>query len=345
VQTFLDGKPRHGINDLDVALNLKCFEEVGKLRLAQAQQRNMVPHRTGETRVRLDDGSGVNFVAIERMRNRVERYSEQLSLMCNIEGAAMLRRAASERIQPIYRTHAPPDESRLEHLEQTIAAVAKAYNLGDGWVWDRSTQSLGEFIRRLPGDADKEYLREALQHQAILVNVRSMFTAEPGPHFGIGADVYARFSAPMREIVGIYVHKELWELLDGVAPTTDESLRDSVIDAANTSRQLQRDLTHQANRLVLDQIFEPELQRPIEKRPIRRGVVLGFRGAKVYIRLLDPPIEVKVYAEQIDDDMEADAAGSCLLHGGECVCRLGEMVTVRLRGRDDKLSRWLLELV
>jgi ribonuclease R len=232
VQDFLDGRPGHAISEPEVIENLRRFEEVGQLRLAHAHERNMVPYRTAETRVHLADGSGMAFVAIERMRNRVERYGEQLSLMCNIEGAALLRRAANENTQPIYRTHAPPDERRLDELEARIAGVVQAYGLSDAWMWDRSTHTLGEYIRRLPGDADREHLRQALQHQAIMVNVRSTFTAEPGPHFGLGADAYARFSAPMREIVGVFVHKELWDLLDGRPPSSDEALRDAVIEAA-----------------------------------------------------------------------------------------------------------------
>ena len=37
---------------------------------------------------------------------------------------------------------------------------------------------------------------------------RSVFSAVPAGHFGVGEAIYSRFTAPMREIVGIFCHKE-----------------------------------------------------------------------------------------------------------------------------------------
>ena len=353
VEALLDGRGdgkadgRGGKVDAEVLESLRLLERVGELRLRDAAQRDVIPHRTAETRIKLSDGRGLDFVAIERMRNRVERYGEQLSLMCNTEGATLLRNSADENIQPIYRTHAPPAEDRLEDLAATVEGLVQAWDLGSAWRWDRQRQSLGEYLRGLPDEPDLHPVREAIARQALLVNVRSTFTSEPGPHFGIGADVYARFSAPMREIVGIFVHGELWELLGEAhkGPESDESLRQVVIDAANRSRQVQRDLTREANRLALDRLFERELETPASERPIRSGTVMGLGDNRVYIRLHDPPIDVKIYADTLGEGAQIDPRGVEVSREGQTLCRMGQMVSVRLTSRDRTRNRWILELM
>lgn len=51
-----------------------------------------------------------------------------------------------------------------------------------------------------------------------MVNLRSEYSMEPGPHVGVAAEPYARFSAPRRGMVGVFLHKEAVELLTGVHP-------------------------------------------------------------------------------------------------------------------------------
>jgi ribonuclease R len=249
-------------------------------------------------------------------------------------------------VQPIFRRHDPPDEERLEELARRIEVIVTDRGLPARFRWRRAQQSLGDYLRGLPDDAAAAPLVEAISRQAIMVNVRSQFSAEPGPHFGIGADVYARFSAPMREIVGVFVHKELWELRGAVPmdAKADEALQAEVIDAANRSRQLQRDLTHAANGFVIDQLLQPDLDRPRQDRPRRPGTVMGMRGDKLYVKLDDPPVEVKVYFGELEPPATADDLGARMVQGSTVLARLGDRVHVAVTGRHAKSGRWLLSL-
>jgi ribonuclease R len=340
VQALLDGESGHGIDDADVAESLRALRDMGELRIRRATERGVVPHRNAEVRIELADHEGLDFVVFAQPRNAVERYSEQLSLMCNVEGARVLREAASSpAVQAIYRTHDAPDPARLAELAALIEGVADAHGLGDDYRWHPERQSLAGFLHDLPSSR----ITHALARQAILVNVRSAFSSEPGPHFGIGADAYARFSAPMREIVGVFVHKEMWDRGHGDVDSDDEATRTRVIERANAARELQRELTREANRLVLDRLFEADLRRPPEDRPVREGTVMGLGRGRIYVQLDAPPVDVKVYAAALDPTASVAGAGARLT-GEHLRVSVGDEVAVRLVERD-ATGRWQLELV
>ena len=343
VQALLDGQGGHGIEDPGIVASLHALRGVGELRIARAAARGVVAHRNAEIRVEVRGENGMDFVVIAEPRNGVERYGEQLSLMCNVAGARVLRRAStSPGVQAIYRTHDAPDAERLDELHAMFDAVVQARGLPRSFVWDRRRSSLARFLRQLPHDGPHAGIARAFARQAIMVNVRSSFSAEPGPHFGIGADVYARFSAPMREVVGVFVHKEMVECLAGAVPRGDEATRAAVIEQANRARELQRELTREANLLVLDRIFAAELEQPAAERPVHHGTVMGLRRGKIYVQLDAPPVEVKVYAAEIDPTAELVDAGASL-RGDTLSCTLGDRVRLRLRARD-RDRHWLFDL-
>jgi ribonuclease R len=343
VQALLDGHDGHGIHDADITESLLALREVGERLIARAAARGVVSHRNAEIRVEVRGENGMDFVVIAEPRNGVERYGEQLSLMCNVAGARVLRRAStSPGVQAIYRTHDAPDAERLDELHAMFEAVARARSLPREFAWDRKRSSLAHFLRQLPHEGPHAAVARAFARQAIMVNVRSSFSAEPGPHFGIGADVYARFSAPMREVVGVFVHKEMLECLAGAAPRGDEATRAAVIEQANRARELQRELTREANLLVLDRIFTAELGQPLESRPVHEGTVMGLRRGKIYVQLDSPPVDVKVYAAELDPTAELEDSGATL-RGDTLTCTLGDRVKLRLRERD-RAGHWLFDV-
>lgn len=342
-----------------VAESLHLLREVGQLRIALAESRDVVSLRRSEIAVSLAGQEGLRFVAMTDPRNDVERYNEQISLLCNVEGARFLRRGdtAGDAVQPIYRTHAPPPPERLDELADQIAALVELRGLdADRWSWRRGRGSLAEYLRQLPSTGPEARLARSVHRQAMLVGGRSLFTTVPGIHYGVGAEVYGRFTAPMREIVGIFEHKETWEKLAGDASpgntADDEALREQVVEASNRARQTQRELDREVNRRVLDQLFGDDLKHPLEERPSRRGTVMGVSRSKVHVTLDEPPIDVKVYVHHLQRQLGGRVAQGRdrmtlrnLAEGGAALRIVGDEVAVRVRGRDAGRDRWELELL
>ncbi|RYE92844.1 MAG: RNB domain-containing ribonuclease, partial [Myxococcales bacterium] len=279
--------------------SLRLLAVVGQRRMRDQQLRQVVRYRRVEIDVRLSDGDDA-LMAVVASRGAVELYNEQLSLLCNSEGGLLLCRDDGGPVaQGIYRAHPSPPASRLAELEALVAELVTLHGLDDTWRWRRDdARGLSEFLMSLPTDGPHERVATAIQRQAIMTNLGASYTDAPASHHGVGARPYARFSAPMREVVGVFVHKELVEKL-GLQPrqpdAQDESLRQQVIASATRARDLQGQLDGRINRLVIDRLLRPDLSLPPAARPRRLATVMGLTANKVHVQLDDPMLDMKLY--------------------------------------------------
>ena len=357
VQTLFDDPARSALAGEAYAASLRLLPEVGRLRQLEAAARQVIRFHREEVQVGLD---GDAFTVLARVRHEVEKYNEQLSLLCNAEGGRVLCDAVGEdtsyAAQAVYRVHPAPPPERLAELEAQLAELARLHGLDERWAW-RPEQSLAEWVEALPslaGDPRRARIARAVERQAVMVNVRSVFSAEPGEHYGVGVEPYARFSAPMREIVGVFVHKEAVEAL-GMEPrppvAEDAALRDLVLEAANAARERQRRLTDHTNRHVLDQLFAPDLALPRAERPVRGGTIMGVTPSKIHVTLDAPPVDVKLYVADAGRALGgvwlALTPGKGALAGPDGVPRftVGDAIALRVVRRDEQRDRWVFEPV
>ncbi|MCU0655665.1 MAG: RNB domain-containing ribonuclease [Polyangiaceae bacterium] len=353
VQRFLDGLDP----DLDgrpFSPSLRLLPVVGKLRMDDQELRQVVRYRRIEVEIYLSHGRDA-LMAVVASRGEVERYNEQLSLLCNSEGGRLLSQDdLGPAVQGIYRAHPAPPASRMAEFEALLEGLAARHGLGDEWRWRRdSDRGLSEFLAALPESGPRWRVAVAIQRLAVTTNLRSSYTEAPATHHGVGASPYARFSAPMREIVGIFVHKELMEKL-GYQPSLpeeqDELLRQEVIASASRARELQGTLDARINRLVIDRLLASDLARPRGERPSRSASVLGVSATKVHVRLDDPPLEIKLYRT----DLEAFLGGRLRLsadgvaledESGFTRLLVGAPIWIRVERVDEARDRWILELL
>lgn len=110
VENFFE-RPAESIrNDKQLATSLTLFKEVGLLRLKLAEERNIARFHRTEVNIKLGK-DGLVFNLLDNVRNDVELYNEQFSLLCNIAGAQLLAEkdeSFTKFIQPIYKVHPPP---------------------------------------------------------------------------------------------------------------------------------------------------------------------------------------------------------------------------------------------
>ncbi len=334
VQAFFDGGAPLSADEA-VNASLRRLALVGRARIRQADSRGVVRVRRNEIAVTLADGRGMSFMALREARTDVERWNEQISLLANAEGAAALARAAGPHVHPIYRVMEPPVASRLEDLSQRIEALARMH--GRDWRW-RTSEPLADFLASLPDDP----VAQAIHRQAMLVGGSAAYVADPGPHAGVGVELYARFTAPMREIVGVFSHRELIATLEGGHAGSDDALRDEVIASASRARSLQRDLDREINELVVDQLFADDLATG----RTRTATVMGIARDKVHLTLADPPIDVKWYVAHARRQTGRElAAARDLLTLGDADgtwLKVGDAVEIRVAGYDAGAKRWEL---
>lgn len=317
VSEYLKSPDAHPWRDKPYAESLRCFKAVGLLRYAESRTRNVVHFN----RVALDVGLNAAKTAFTLGlddRCDADRYNEQLSLLCNIEGAKILQHLAQEDpgVLAIFRNHEAPSIRDVAELESSIASLARAQNLGKPWHWDRTSQSLAEFFEQLPaasrnpdpGNADEMRLfriRQAMERLVLMMQRRSVFSPDAGLHSALGVNPYARFSAPMREMAGIFTHKEAVESefsSAGKLPREENSLlREKVIESSNRAKTVQRNIDKAIDSCAIAHVIRSDFQLEFSKRPHRRGTILGMKSEALYVRLDMPPIELKVYIRDMSE--------------------------------------------
>ena len=197
-------------------------------------------------------------------------------------------------MQGVWRVHGPPSEQKLATMASFIDNLIAVH----GWdansctfKWNRKDETLAHYLDRLPKFGEFAATTKIIHRAAMMTSNASELDTHPKEHFGVGAAVYARFSSPMREVVGVFVHKEAAELL-GLQPprdpAEDERTRDSVVRAGNMAKRIQSEITKAANRLAIDNVLASDLQWSPSMRPLRRGVVLGISSDKsrIYVEVL-----------------------------------------------------------
>ena len=361
VQHWYDAPEGNPLGDAEYGESLRLLAEVGRRRMREADTRQVVRYRRLEVEVEAADLQGLSLVVVGVVRREVERYNEQLSLLCNAEGGRVLasrdERSGHEgeldaRVQGIYRAHPAPPVERLRELEVLVQGVVDAHSLDPArWLWHLAdTRTLSEYLDGLPTEGPGSRIAAAIQRQAVITNLRSLYTSEPASHYGVGAKPYARFSAPMREIVGVFVHKEILEKLGFIPPASaaeDELLRDRVIDAAARARDTQARLDHEVNRLVLDQLFSDDARLDEASRPVRVGTVMGVAPSKVHVQLDSPPLDVKLYLHDLEPLLRTTLSTSSnetlvLDASGHALMAVGDEITLKVVRRERERDRWIL---
>ncbi len=337
VQRFYAGGD--GFGD-EVDQSLRRLALVGRLRMSLAEERGVVRYRRREVSAKLS-GGGMRFTTSSGVRRDVERYNEQLSLLCNIEGARYLAAHGADFVEPIYRVHPAPSEEKMQSFLEMLSALVASQGLDPAiWRWSHEdSRPLRQFLDDLPSEGREGRIAMAIHRQAVMANLRSTFQTEAGSHHGVGAEVYARFSAPMREIVGVFLHRELLEARIGHGHANAE-LRAEVVQQANAAKALQRTVSNEGNRLVLEQLFKDAQQA----NRVLTGTLMGAQGKKAYVRLDEPPIDVKVYLKLASEPLTPSEDGTSLLRDGSAILRLGDEVSVHVIGKHATRDRWILDL-
>lgn len=270
------------------------------LELAQ-QRRGVMPFDRTESEINVS-GDPPAFDIEPRERLGSERWNEQLSLACNMQGAALLVALEKDdtELEPVFRVHDAPGSGRLRDLEDTLKALNGRLSLGGAWRRDRKLEpSLASWFGALPPKAAPR-LKRAIQRQILRTQNASHYEAAAGRHHALAAESYARFSSPMREIVGIHTHLVALDALGLQASDAARSsdIRDAVIQSAEDSRARQKSLDRAILFEVIADLFEKDLAS--DDTPWRSGTLLGIDKLKLHVGLDGMALDIKLYRDDLD---------------------------------------------
>ena len=202
------GQDEHGkAVDPAVRTQLKLFEEIGHKRIALARERGVVEPDRREMTIGHDEG---RFFLRDEKSDLASRLNAEFSILANVGGARQLLSSTVPGLSlpGIFRVHDEPGEGALRALSRQVHTLVERHGLPDSWRWRRD-ETLAAWVERmktLPTTKREGELSLVLQQAAVRINVSSEYQRQPGPHSGLKVEHYGRFSAPMREQVGLMSH-------------------------------------------------------------------------------------------------------------------------------------------
>jgi hypothetical protein len=213
VSAELEGQTRIGQDEhgkpVDPAVReqLKLFEEIGKKRIGIARERGVVEPERREMTIGQDEG---RFFLRDEKSDYASKLNAEFSILANVGGARQMTSSTVPGLflPGIFRVHAEPDEGAYRALARQVRTIVAHHGLPASWGWrrDETLAAWVERVKTLPKTERERDLSLVLQQAAVRINVASEYQRQPGPHSGLKVDHYGRFSAPMREQVGLMSH-------------------------------------------------------------------------------------------------------------------------------------------
>lgn len=219
VSAFLEGRAPIDKDDQGQAVprevkdQLAIFQSLGTVLQQKADQRGVVSPERRETRIGLN---GARFELHDVEADLASGLNAQLSILANCAGASMLASTGIPGIEApgIFRVHPPPGKEKLEALGRLISSIVDLQNAPPSWKWQQG-EMLSQWVERIrtaPTNDRERQLSRALQTQVLGIQVASEYSRKPELHSGLMVEGYGRFTAPMREVVGLLSHATLVQL-------------------------------------------------------------------------------------------------------------------------------------
>lgn len=186
-----------------VADDLKLMEELAYILYEKREERGSIDFDFPEARIILDENG--NPIEIYKEDRRIaDKLIEEFMLVCN---ETIGERFFWSEIPFLYRTHEEPSAEKISNFSKLIHNFGY-YLKGQQEIHPKELQLLTKEIR-----GKKE---ESLISTLMLRSMKkAIYNSEPGIHFGLAADYYSHFTAPIRRYSDLVVHRIIKDYLNG----------------------------------------------------------------------------------------------------------------------------------
>lgn len=204
VSDFLENDDEEAKEKLrNVANDLKLMEELMHILYEKRERRGSIDFDFPETQIILDK-KGIPVEIKKRERRIANRLIEEFMLVCN---ETVGERFFWNDIPFLYRTHEEPSGDKIAAFNKLIHNFGYTIK-GQQEIHPKELQLLTKEIK----GKKEEPLISTLMLRSMK---KAIYSSDPGIHFGLAAQYYSHFTAPIRRYPDLIIHRIIKEYING----------------------------------------------------------------------------------------------------------------------------------
>ncbi|MBU5312457.1 ribonuclease R [Tissierella carlieri] len=304
-----------------VAEDLKLMEELCHILYEKRERRGSIDFDFPEAKIILDE-KGVPIEIRKEERRIANRLIEEFMLVCN---ETVAERFFWSQTPFLYRIHEEPSAEKIATFSKLIHNFG--YTLkGQQEVHPKELQLLTKEIR----GKKEETLISTLMLRSLK---KAIYSNEPGIHFGLAAQYYSHFTAPIRRYPDLVIHRIIKAYLNGkLSDQVQGKLEANLPEIAEHTSMTER-RAEEAEREVEDMKKAQYMTKHIGEE--FEGIVSSLTNFGMFVQL-ENTIEGLVHFNNMLDDYYHFDEEKYYIIGERTnkIYRLGDMAKIRVIDAD-----------
>ncbi|TCU75745.1 RNAse R [Tissierella praeacuta] len=322
VSDFLENDDEEAKEKLSkVEDDLKLMEELCYILYEKRERRGSIDFDFPEAKIILDE-KGIPVEIRKEDRRIANRLIEEFMLVCN---ETVAERFFWAQIPFLYRTHEEPSAEKMATFVKLIHNFG--YSLkGQQEVHPKELQLLTKEIK----GKKEETLISTLMLRSLK---KAIYSSEPGIHFGLAAQYYSHFTAPIRRYPDLVIHRIIKAYLNGkINNQMQESLESRLPEIADHTSMTEK-RAEEAEREVEDMKKAQYMTRHIGEE--FEGIISSLTSFGIFVQL-ENTIEGLVHFNNMLDDYYYFDEEKYYIIGERTnkIYRLGDIVRIRVTDAD-----------
>ena len=198
---LVKGTPEIRPGKKEISASLRDLYGLYKALRKARTRRGAIDFEGKEVRFVFDERGGIADI-LPYERNDAHMLIEECMISANVEAANFL---LHHQIPAPYRSHEPPQEIKVESLEQFLRGLG----IRKTWKARPEPRDFEAIVQQIKGREDESLIL------AVLLRTQSLATYQEANvgHFGLALQAYAHFTSPIRRYPDLLVHRAIHHVL------------------------------------------------------------------------------------------------------------------------------------
>lgn len=288
VSDFLERDDKKALKNLEgVTEDLKIMEELSHILYEKRQKRGCIDFDFPEARIILDE-DGIPIDVVKEDRRIADKMIEEFMLVCNETIAEHFYWAD---IPFLYRIHEEPDMEKIEEFNKFI------HNFGYSikGIQDIHPKELQLLTKEVKGKKEETLINTLLLRSL----KKAKYSSEKDIHFGLAAEYYCHFTAPIRRYPDLQIHRIIKSYIKGKLSSNEQDrlhvLLPKVADHTSTTERTAEEAEREVEDLKKAEYMSTRIGNVYE------GIISSLTHFGMYVQL-DNTIEGLVHFSNMIDD-------------------------------------------